>query len=68
MRSTFDYRGAALLKTPGLREESHRRRLAVVLAVMGLALASGVIGSLTHPRSEAAAKLAAGPSTYIPTQ
>jgi hypothetical protein len=52
--------GLVLARTPNLREQAARRRLLVVCAVLGLALASGVIGALT-PSSHA---VQTGPSPF----
>jgi hypothetical protein len=53
------------MKSPTARQEATRRRLAVACAMVGLALASGVIGTLTHTPSEAF-KSSTGPFSYIP--
>jgi hypothetical protein len=66
MRSNFaSHRGLTLMKSPTARQEATRRRLAVACAMVGLALASGVIGTLTHTPSEAF-KSSTGPFSYIP--
>ncbi|MFN3583995.1 hypothetical protein [Phenylobacterium sp.] len=68
MRNSFAAReGARLLKTPSPRRRAGRRRLAAVCGVLALALASGLIGSLTaggqDPRSPET-----GPFSYFPHQ
>ena len=67
MRSSFTSRsGFALMKTPSYRQQATRRRLMVVCAVLGLALASGLIGSLTAPKGDAVAQASTGPFSYFP--
>jgi hypothetical protein len=70
MRSDFAPRhGFALAKTPSYRQQATRRRLMAICAILGLALTSGLIGSLTAPRGEVLAKAAAtGPFSYFPHQ
>lgn len=70
MRSGLGTRhGLALTKTPNYRQQATRRRLMAVCAILGLALASGLIGSLTAPKGEVLAKAAAtGPFSYFPHQ
>jgi hypothetical protein len=69
MRSSFaSHRGLTLMKTPNSRQEASRRRLAVACAMVGLALVSGVIGTLTHAApGDAFAKASTGPFSYFPT-
>lgn len=68
MRSSFSSRsGFVLIKTPSYRQQAARRRLAVICAVLGLALASGLIGSLTAPKDKTLATAGAtGPFSYFP--
>jgi hypothetical protein len=69
MRSSFVSRGGfALTKTPNYRQQAARRRLMVVCAVLALALASGLIGTLTAPKGEVLAKVTTGPFSYVPHQ
>jgi hypothetical protein len=69
MRSSFAPRGGfALLKTPNYRQQAARRRLMAVCTVLALALASGLIGTLTAPKGEVAAKVVTGPFSYFPHQ
>jgi hypothetical protein len=70
MRSGLGTRhGLALTKTPNSRQQATRRRLMAVCAILGLALASGLIGSLTAPKGEVLANAAAtGPFSYFPHQ
>jgi hypothetical protein len=68
MRSSFAARGGLLLKSPNHRQQATRRRLMVVCAILALAIASGLIGSLTHPTEDLFAKPTTGPFSYFPTQ
>lgn len=61
-------RGPMLMKTPTHRQQTVRRRLAVICAMLGVALASGLIGSLIHPASQVSSRPATGPFSYIPAQ
>jgi len=68
MRSSFATReGAQLLRTPSLRRQAARRRLAAVCGVLALALASGLIGSLTTKGHESRSP-ETGPFSYFPYQ
>lgn len=70
MRTDFaPRRSFTLLKTPSYRQQATRRRLMVICAVLGLAIASGLVGSLTTPpKGEVLAKAATGPFSYFPHQ
>ena len=70
MRSSFVSRGGfSLMKTPNYRQQAARRRLMAACAVLGLALASGVIGALTAPRGKVeVARVSTGPFSYFPHQ
>jgi len=69
MRSSYGLRGGfALMKTPNYRQQAARRRLMAICAILGLALASGLIGSLTAPKAEMTAKVTTGPFSYFPHQ
>jgi hypothetical protein len=69
MRSSFAARGGfTLMKTPNHREQVGRRRLVVVCTVLAMALASGLIGSMTHSRGEAPARAHTGPFSYFPSE
>jgi hypothetical protein len=57
--------GPSLTRTPSYRRQAMRRRLAIVAAIAGLAVASGVLGSLVHPSP---AHRAASPFSYFPSQ
>ncbi|MFI4965567.1 MAG: hypothetical protein ACHP9T_09390 [Caulobacterales bacterium] len=56
------------MKTPSYRQQAVRRRLTVVCVVLGLALASGLVGSLIHPVSAPSSRPATGPFSYLPSQ
>ena len=61
--------GPSLSRTPSYRQQAVRRRLAIACAIVGLALASGVLGSLLGPAPAALpAHVAAGPFSYFPSQ
>ncbi|MFC3067849.1 hypothetical protein [Phenylobacterium soli] len=68
--------GFTLLKTPSHRQVAARRRLMAICAVLGLALASGLIGSLSasqndRPGADApsmADQASTGPFSYFPHQ
>ena len=64
MRHVYASRGLGLMKTPSLPQQAARRRLMVVCAILGLALTSGLIGSLTAGSSPNLAP-ATGPFSYI---
>jgi hypothetical protein len=69
MRSSFSARGGFVLtRTPRPREQAARRLLVIVCAMLGLALASGLIGSLTHPSGPVATRPSTGPFSYIPSE
>ena len=67
MRTSFASRGGFVLaRTPNHRHQRARRRIAAVIAVLGLAAASALVGSMTAPDPHAAA--ATGPFSYIPSE
>jgi len=69
MRSSFVSRtGLGLMKTPSYRQQAARRRLMAVCAILALALASGLVGTLTTSNGEAPATGATGPFSYFPHQ
>jgi hypothetical protein len=57
-----------LQKTPNARELAGRRRLGVVCAILGLALASGLIGSMINTDQSLSRRPATGPFSYIPSE
>jgi len=61
-------RASILMKTPNHRQQAVRRRLAVLCAVLGLALASGLIGTLIHPATSLSTRPVTGPFSYFPSQ
>lgn len=68
MRSSFTAdHGLKLARTPSARDEARRRRLLVVCAIAGLALASGVFGVVAAP-PQAAEPAATGPFSYFPSE
>lgn len=68
MRSSFaTNRGVQLTRTPSHRQQAARRRLMALCAMLGLALASGLIGSLTAGSPEPA-EARTGPFSYFPSQ
>jgi len=69
MRSSFATgRASILMKSPSHRQQASRRRLAIICAVVGLALASGVVGSLIHPAGHLSSRPVTGPFSYIPSE
>ena len=69
MRSSFVSRsGFSLMKTPNHRQQAGRRRMMVVATVLAMAVASGVIGSMTHSRGEVSGKAHTGPFSYFPSE
>lgn len=67
MRTSFTSRsGFVLAKSPNYRQQAARRRLMVVCAVLGLALASGVIGTLSAPHHGEELARSTGPFSYFP--
>lgn len=69
MRSSFTARtGLTLIRSPNQRQLQSRRRMLAICAVLGIALASGLIGSLTAPRGQIAAHATTGPFSYMPGQ
>jgi hypothetical protein len=69
MRSSYATgRASMLMKTPNHREQVTQRRLATVCAILGLALLSGVAGSLLHPAGHLSSRPVTGPFSYFPYQ
>ncbi|HET6971185.1 MAG TPA: hypothetical protein VFH92_08670 [Phenylobacterium sp.] len=70
MRSSFTVNtGLKLARTPSVREQAQRRRMAILCAIAGLALASGVFGVLTAPHGvQAVAERSTGPFSYFPSE
>jgi len=69
MRHSFTPRGGfVLMRSLNIRQQAERRRVLTICGLLLLALASGVIGSLTHPRDEALGRIQTGPFSYFPSQ
>jgi hypothetical protein len=69
MRSSFvATTGLKLIRSPSQRVTAARWRLAVVLSVLGLALASGALGLLTAPSGSAELAAQTGPFSYFPSE
>ncbi|HEY8573909.1 hypothetical protein [Phenylobacterium sp.] len=69
MRNQFTSRGGFVLaKTPSTRQQQSRRKLAVISGILALALASGVIGSLTSPNAAVVGQVTTGPFSYFPSE
>jgi hypothetical protein len=68
MRDFASRGGLTLMKTPSHRQQASRRRLMVICGMLALALASGVVGSMTHTRGEAVGKAETGPFSYYPSE
>jgi hypothetical protein len=58
--------GLKLVRSRNVRQDAARRRWAVVGAVVGLAVASGLVGYLTTPSGPA--ELRTSPFSYFPSQ
>jgi hypothetical protein len=59
-------KGLKLVRGPSVREDAARRRWAVVGAIAGLALASGLVGYLTSPGGPD--EPMTGPFSYFPSE
>jgi hypothetical protein len=69
MRESFVPRGGfVLIKSPNARHQAARRRALVACAVLALALVSGVLGAIGHPRSAPLGKAHTGPFSYFPSE
>jgi hypothetical protein len=67
MRTSFTSRsGFVLAKSPSYRQQAARRRMMVICAVLGLALASGLIGTLTASHQGDELAHSTGPFSYFP--
>jgi len=72
MRSSFAVeRSGPLIRTPNARRQAQQRRLAILCAVLGLALASGIAGALIRPADTAPDRASpnqssTGPFSYFP--
>jgi hypothetical protein len=69
MRDSYVPRGGfVLIKSPNARHQAARRRALVICGVLALALASGVIGAIGHPRPTPLGKPHTGPFSYVPSE
>ena len=68
MRDSFAPRGGFLIKSPNARQQAARRRALTAAGVFALALASGVIGALSHRPAEVIGKAQTGPFSYFPSE
>jgi hypothetical protein len=69
MREPYASRGGyVLIKSPNARQQAARRRALTACGFLALALASGVIGVIGHPRPEPLGKPHTGPFSYFPSE
>ena len=69
MRSSFAATtGLKLVRTPSVRQQTARRRLAVAGAVAAFAALSGAIGFLTAPHGSTEPGPRTGPFSYFPSE
>jgi hypothetical protein len=69
MRSSFvATTGLKLARTPSAREQAARRRMAVIAAVAGLAMISGVLGAVSAPHGSHQPAARTGPFSYFPSE
>ena len=69
MRSSFvATTGLKLIRTPSVRQQTQRRRLAVVGVILGMAGLSGAVGFLTAPAGSAEPGPRTGPFSYFPSE
>lgn len=57
-----------LIKSPSPRQQAARRRGLAACGILALALASGVVGALTHPHGDTLGKPQTGPFSYFPSE
>jgi hypothetical protein len=68
MRSSFTTQtGLKLARTPTAREQSLRRRLLALAAILALALVSGLLGVFTVPNGPIEPASRTGPFSYFPS-
>jgi hypothetical protein len=60
--------GVVLVKSPNVRQQAARRRLAAAAGILALALASGLVGALSHSPGEPLGKRQIGPFSYFPSE
>jgi hypothetical protein len=69
MRDVFVARtGPVLVKSPNARHQAARRRIVVICSVLALAVASAVVGVMTHSSHETLREPQTGPFSYLPSQ
>ena len=61
-------RGLPLMKTMSVRDRSSRRWAMITAAFLGLAIASGLVGAMTHPPGDVGARPFTAPLSYISVQ
>src|SRR5947209_5328355 len=61
-------RGAVLQKTPSARQQAGRRWMTLACAALGLALASGLLGSMIHDNQAVSGRPVTGPFSYFPSE
>jgi len=69
MRSSFTATtGLKLTRSPNARDQSMRRRVAILCAVLGLAAASSIFGALTAQKGAEEPTARTGPFSYFPSE
>jgi hypothetical protein len=69
MRSSFvATTGLKLIRSPNVRQQAARRRLAVLAAILAFAALSGAVGFMTAPRGSTEPGPRTGPFSYFPSQ
>ena len=70
MRELFVSRNAhVLVKTANIRQQAARRRALAACGILGLAIASGVIGAISRPApAEEVGRPQTGPFNYFPSE
>lgn len=69
MRSSFvATTGLKLIRTPSVRQQATRRRLALVGVIVGFAALSGAVGFLTAPHGSREPGPRTGPFSYFPSE
>jgi hypothetical protein len=69
MRSSFTATtGLKLARTPNARDQAARRRMIMMAAFVGLALAGGALGLITTPSGQSAPAAGAEPFSYFPSE
>ncbi len=69
MRSSFTpTTGLKLSRSPSVRDQANRRKLAVVAAILGLAASAALLGVVTAPQGSHEPAARTGPFSYFPSQ